>query len=140
GRSPTRCRYRDAGDGVAARAARRHGSGRRPATSRASRRGHRRARPRAVAPRGRRARRSLSELVGGFDERSAVPTASDLPPNPLGRQPLDQPAAAVTPIAKAVVQAVLAVSPELERHRNEAKAAPLWRQRHVASLELTFEL
>src|ERR1700683_47111 len=41
-----------------------------------------------------------------------------------GREPLDGPAVIVTPVAEAVVQAVLARLPELDRLRYEQVAAP----------------
>jgi hypothetical protein len=47
----------------------------------------------------------------------------------LGRQPLDQPAVACAAETQPVVQAVVALLPELERFRGEAKAAPAARHR-----------
>ena len=50
----------------------------------------------------------------------------------LGREALDDPAAAVAPVAEPVVQAVVAVLPELVGLRDEPVAAPVRRARDVA--------
>src|SRR6186997_440333 len=51
-----------------------------------------------------------------------------------GREPLERPAVALAPVAQAVVQAVVAVLPELVRVGTDAEPAPFVRQRRVVAV------
>src|SRR2546429_4258772 len=72
--------------------------------------------------------------------RGPEQTAHARAPGPLGREPFDHPVAVRTAVAETIVQAVIAVLPELVSLGDEAIAAPMIRPSNIAVFVLAREL
>src|SRR4051812_27328058 len=88
---------------------------------------------------------SLAVAIEATEDAAARPHSEAarhnvLSPNPLREQPLDDPPVAGAAVAEAVVQAIVAVLPELPGVRDDPKASPRLRPRELTPLRLRDEL